>query len=160
MIVGRNPAPALVERVRRQPQAVLHANVPDVVPYLQQCAVMVVPLRIGGGSRLKILESLAAGLPVVSTAVGAEGLDLLPGVHFHQRETAEELAEAIVATLANPVAAQAMSERGRARVQAQYDWSLLADKLDNVWLECASGSPQRAAAAPPAREAMLAERSS
>src|SRR5262249_39242389 len=72
-IVGRNPPAALVERVRGLEHVELHANVADVRPYLAASGVMAVPLRIGGGSRLKILEALACGLPVVSTRVGAEG---------------------------------------------------------------------------------------
>src|SRR6185436_17999070 len=73
-IVGRNPPKGLAERVRAVPGARLHADVPDVRPFLAECGVMAVPLRIGGGSRLKILEALACGLPVISTRVGAEGL--------------------------------------------------------------------------------------
>ena len=61
------------------PGVELHANVPDVRPFLAECGVLVVPLRIGGGSRLKILEALASGMPVVSTRIGAEGLSLEPG---------------------------------------------------------------------------------
>ena len=64
---------------RRRPAWSCHADVPDVRPFLARCGMLVVPLRIGGGSRLKILEALAAGTPVVSTRVGAEGLDLTAG---------------------------------------------------------------------------------
>ena len=74
-LVGRNPPEALRRRVQATPGVELHANVPDVRPFLARSALMVVPLRIGGGSRLKILEAFAAGLPVVSTRIGAEGLD-------------------------------------------------------------------------------------
>src|SRR5208337_4874934 len=81
-IVGRKPSPALIQRAREVPGVELHADVPDVRPFLAKSTVMVVPLRIGGGSRLKILEALAAGLPVISTRVGAEGLELVPGVNL------------------------------------------------------------------------------
>src|SRR5262249_28856764 len=79
VVVGRNPSDALVQRIRAARNAELHANVPDVRPFLAQSGVMTVPLRIGGGSRLKILEALACALPVVSSRVGAEGLNLRPG---------------------------------------------------------------------------------
>ncbi len=84
-VVGRAPPAWLVERVRACPGAELHADVPDVRPYLAASGVLAVPLRVGGGSRLKILEALAAGLPVVSTAVGAEGLELVAEPRLYRR---------------------------------------------------------------------------
>src|SRR5207248_7650671 len=81
-IVGRRPPAWLVQRARTEPGVELHADVPDVRPHLARAAVLAVPLRIGGGSRLKILEALGCGVPVVSTRVGAEGLDLRDGEHL------------------------------------------------------------------------------
>src|SRR5262249_50567701 len=75
-IVGRNPPPWLLTRAKQITGVEVAANVPDVRPYLARAGAMVVPLRIGGGSRLKILEALATALPVISTRVGAEGLEL------------------------------------------------------------------------------------
>ena len=77
-LAGRRPPAALVRRIAEVPGVELHADVPDVRPFLAKSGVMVVPLRIGGGSRLKILEATASGLPVISTCVGAEGLELVP----------------------------------------------------------------------------------
>jgi glycosyltransferase involved in cell wall biosynthesis len=99
-----------------------------------------VPLRIGGGSRLKILEALAAGVPVVSTRVGAEGLCLEPGRHLTVVERVEEMAAALVQVTRAPEAAHAQAECGRQRVLERYDWGLLADKLEQVWLDCAAQS--------------------
>ena len=70
---------------------------PDVRPFLAKSGIMVVPLRIGGGSRLKILEATAAGLPVISTRVGAEGLELVPGEHYIAADEPERMADALVA---------------------------------------------------------------
>ena len=72
VLVGRRPPEWLCRQVAHLPGVELHPDVPDVRPYMAASALMVVPLRIGGGSRLKILEAIAAGLPVVSTRVGAE----------------------------------------------------------------------------------------
>ncbi len=139
-IVGRNPPAALRRRAGAMPGVELHADVPDVRPFLAGSAVMVVPLRIGGGSRLKILEALATGLPVVSTRVGAEGLHLEHGRHLTVAETVADLAGALVDTLRHPDAARARAEEGRRRVLERYDWDALADRLEQVWLDCVAQS--------------------
>src|SRR5262249_13565109 len=112
-------------------------NVPDVRPYLLHAGIMVVPLEVGGGSRLKILEALATGLPVVSTTVGAEGLELEPGRHLVAADTPDALADALVDSIRNPEAARAIAEEGRRVVLERYDWGALADKLERAWTECA-----------------------
>jgi glycosyltransferase involved in cell wall biosynthesis len=92
-----------------------------------------VPLRIGGGSRLKILEALASGLPVVSTRIGAEGLALRPGEDFALADTPEEMADALVVCLQHPEWARKQAEHGRQTVAGRYDWSMLAERLERVW---------------------------
>lgn len=136
-LVGRNPPAWLRRRVADQPGVELHATVPDVRPYLAEAGILAVPLRIGGGSRLKILEALASGLPVVSTRVGAEGLELVPGEHVTVVERPEQMAEALLATMRNPQAAVAQAEAGRQVVLQRYDWDGLADRLEQVWLKTA-----------------------
>ena len=94
---------------------------------------MVVPLRVGGGSRLKIIEALAARLPVVSTAVGAEGLEIVPGLDFDLADTLTAMTDAIVARLDKPLALGGTLDATRAKVAAHYDWLLLATRLERVW---------------------------
>jgi polysaccharide biosynthesis protein PslH len=137
-IVGRNPSPALIRRLRREPNVDLHADVDDVRPYLARSAVMAVPLRIGGGSRLKILEAIASGLPVVSTRIGCEGLIFEPGRDLSVVESEDEMAAALVDTIRNPTRAAEMVRRGRTVIDAHYDWSRLADRLEQVWFDLAS----------------------
>ena len=132
-VVGRRPPEWLRRQVAGVDGAALHADVPDVKTYLASSAVMAVPLRIGGGSRLKILESLAAGLPVVSSRVGAEGLELVAGEHFTQADTPASMAEALIAALQDPDKCRAQAERGRAVVAGRYDWSMLAGRLEQSW---------------------------
>src|SRR5205807_10069120 len=85
-VVGRNPPSWLSEQIQANAGVSLHANVNDVRPYLARCGMLAVPLRIGGGSRLKILEALACETPVVSTRIGAEGLHLESGQHLQVTE--------------------------------------------------------------------------
>jgi glycosyltransferase involved in cell wall biosynthesis len=139
-IVGRHPPANLVERARQTVGVELLADVPDVRPYLGTSGVMAVPLRIGGGSRLKILEALACGLPVVSTKVGAEGLLLTPGVDYVQADE-EAMADALVRAVRNPGEMQAMAQHGQRIVLETYDWGVLAKKLEASWEKaCASST--------------------
>jgi glycosyltransferase involved in cell wall biosynthesis len=135
-IVGRNPPPWLAERVAGQRGIALHANVPDVRPYLAGSGMMAVPLRIGGGSRLKILEALAAGLPVISTQVGAEGLRLAADQHLTIVADIEDMARAVVTCIRHPERAAAQADAGRAHVLAEYHWDVLAGRLEAVWEQC------------------------
>jgi glycosyltransferase involved in cell wall biosynthesis len=135
-IVCRRPPAWLVQRVRSEPVADLQADVADVRPYLARAAVLAVTLRIGGGSRLKILEALGCGAPVVSTRVGAEGLALRDGEHLTVVEGADDMAAALVRCLRDPAVAQAQAERGRRVVLERYDWGPLADRLEQCWEKC------------------------
>jgi glycosyltransferase involved in cell wall biosynthesis len=135
VIVGRHPPAGLVERVARTPGVMLHSDVPDVRPYLAESGVMAVPLRIGGGSRLKILEALACGLPVVSTRVGAEGLLIKSGEDYVQAEE-DAMADALVQVIRNHTGALAQAEHGRRLVLDTYDWGALAEKLEAAWRTC------------------------
>ena len=132
VIVGRHPPASLVQRAAQSAGVELHADVADVRPFLGECGVMAVPLRIGGGSRLKILEALACGLPVVSTKVGAEGLLLTPGVDYVQAEE-DAMADALVQAIRQPGPNQALAEHGRRLVLETYDWGVLAKKLEAAW---------------------------
>ena len=137
-LVGRKPAEALRRRVFATPGVELYADVADVCPFLHGSGVLAVPLRIGGGSRLKILEALAAGVPVVSTRVGAEGLALEPGRHLTVVEGIEDMVGALIQCLRAPAAARAQAAVGRQRVLERYDWDILADRLERVWLAAAT----------------------
>jgi glycosyltransferase involved in cell wall biosynthesis len=132
-IVGRNPPVWLQQYAQAVGGVKVHANVNDVRPYLARSGIMAVPLRIGGGSRLKILEALACRLPVVSTRVGAEGLALERGRHFTIVERVEDMANSLVRTIRDPGPSLAMAESGRRRVLESYHWDALADKLERIW---------------------------
>ncbi len=132
-LVGRNPPAWLRERAAEAPGVDLFADVPDVRPFLATCGLLAVPLRVGGGSRLKILEALAMATPVVSTRVGAEGLRLVPGRDLTVVQHVGEMAEAIAWAINRPEEAQEAADAGRAKVLRSYDWGPLADRLGDVW---------------------------
>lgn len=130
LLVGRNP-PDWLRRVA-QSGVEVHADVPDVRPFLARSSMLVVPLRIGGGSRLKILEALASGTPVVSTRVGAEGLHL-GADHLTTTEDIDGLAGAVLDAIRDPRSAESRADAGRRVVLERYDWEALADRLERLW---------------------------
>jgi glycosyltransferase involved in cell wall biosynthesis len=136
VIVGRSPPAALRARVAAQSGVELYADVADVRPYLASAGLLVVPLRVGGGSRIKILEALASGLPVVSTRIGAEGLDLEPENHLTVVDTIVDLIPAIVRGVRQPWSKAEQARRGRQAVVGRYDWDRIAARLECVWTDC------------------------
>lgn len=107
-------------------------QVADVRPYFQGCRVFVVPLRFGGGTRLKILEALAQGVPVVSTSVGCEGLDVVNGRDLLVADDPEEFAGCIDRLLEDDELCRELGEHGRATMEARYDWSRIAGRFEQA----------------------------
>lgn len=130
-IVGANPVPAV--QALAGPAVKIHGRVAEVASYLEQSAAMLVPLRIGGGTRLKIVEALAMNTPVVSTTIGAEGLGLVHGEHLQLADEAASFAHATLELLANPSAAADLGRRGGTYIKEHYNWDVLADVLVDYW---------------------------
>jgi sugar transferase (PEP-CTERM/EpsH1 system associated) len=128
-VVGRNPGPR-VRRLAALAGVRVTGTVDDVRPYVAEASVYVVPLRVGGGTRLKIFEALAMGKAVVSTTVGAEGLPLIPGTHFLPADDPAEFADAVVALLGDPVRRRALGDAGRRLVEERYSWSRVAREFE------------------------------
>ncbi|MDY3558988.1 glycosyltransferase family 4 protein [Gemmata sp. JC673] len=129
-VVGRDP-PADLLALNGSPGIEVTGGVPDVKPYLLRASALAVPLDAGGGTRLKILEAFAAGLPVVSTAVGAEGIAAEPGTHFVLAER-PAFADATAKLLADAVEGARMAERARELARATYDWPQIGRKAAEV----------------------------
>lgn len=125
-IVGRDPLPE-VRELARDAHVEVTGTVPDVIPHLAEAHALAVPLESGGGTRLKILEAFAAGLPVVSTPVGAEGIDAVPDRHLVVTERTE-FADALAAVLVDPARARAMATAARALVLERYDWTAVGER--------------------------------
>jgi glycosyltransferase involved in cell wall biosynthesis len=123
-IVGRDPVPSV--RALAGPGVSVVGGVPSMAPYLSRAAAAVIPIRSGGGSRLKVLEAMAAGVPVVSTSVGIAGVAATPGLHHLGADDAEGFAQAVRRTLADPAGAQERARAARALVESTYDMSAVA----------------------------------
>ena len=108
--------------------------VPDVTPYFEAAALVVVPMRLGSGTRLKVLEALGRGKAVVSTSVGAEGLELRPGIDLALADTPAAFAEACIKLLADGGARRTLGEAGRARVLERYDWDVVIRAAEEALL--------------------------
>ncbi len=125
LLVGPAPPRELLDAAERDPRIVVTGAVPDVRPYLADATVMVVPLFHGGGTRLKILESFATGLPVISTRKGAEGLDVRHGVHLLLAEAADAFVEAVVALWHDQRQAERLRTNARTLVEERYSWPVI-----------------------------------
>lgn len=120
-LVGRNPTPEV--QALAGPTVEVTGSVPDLDPWYARTRVSVAPLLAGGGSRLKILESLAAGRPVVATTIGAEGLEDLIGRGVVVEDEPDLMAEALVGLLSDPAAADKLGRRGVEAVAADHSWT-------------------------------------
>ena len=136
-IVGGNPS-ARVQKLAARDGVIVTGRVPEIKPYFAEATVFVVPLRIGSGTRLKILEALAMGKAIVSTSVGAEGLDLNDGEEIFIADAPEPFAEAVTRLLTDPALRRRIGENGRARVEKDYDWRSIGEKLYQRYTEIGS----------------------
>lgn len=127
-IIGRAPTPPIRNLADQDQSIDLAADVPSVQPYLEQADVGICPLFSGSGTRLKILEAFSAGLPMVSTRLGAEGIDAVPGEDILIADDPAGFASAIARLLQNPGEAERIRQSARRLAVKLYDWNSIADK--------------------------------
>lgn len=132
-LAGRKPTAAVMALAAADPGILVTGTVPDIRPWLHGSAVSIVPLRIGGGTRLKIYESMAAGVAVVSTAVGAEGLDVTDGETIRLADSPDDFAAACVDLLAHEPERARIARAGRELVGDRYSWEAATDVMER-WL--------------------------
>ena len=143
LLVGREPR-AEVQALAARAEVTLHADVPDMAPWLDRARATVVPLRIGTGTRLKALESMAAGRPVVGTSVGLEGLGVVDGTDAHVADTATEMADRLIRVLRDDAHAEAVAAAGRRLVEDRYGWSAIGAPFADAVVELAAAPGRRA----------------
>ena len=133
-IVGRTPGPEILAMAAADPKIKVTGTVPDMRPYLWGSKMSIVPLRIGGGTRLKIYEAMAAGCPVVSTTIGAEGLSVSHPGDIRLADTPEEFAGECIGLLQSE---EERSESGRKRyrlVRERFSWDIMAAEFEAMLL--------------------------
>jgi glycosyltransferase involved in cell wall biosynthesis len=139
-LVGRNPSDRIRSAAGRHPAVELTGAVPDVRPYLERAAAVVVPLRIGGGTRIKIFEAMAMGKAVVSTRIGAEGLPVSDGHDILLADEPQTLARSVVSLLEDGGLREKIGAAARERVERDHSWEKVALRMAEI-LESAIGGP-------------------
>lgn len=128
-IVGRAPT-AAIKRLAEEAGIVVTGRVEDVRPYIADATVYVVPLRIGGGTRLKIFEAMSMGRAVVSTTIGAEGLPVTPGQDIEIADEPEAFVRAVLQLLRDDGQRRRLEQAARQLVVERYDWSVVAQEME------------------------------
>jgi glycosyltransferase involved in cell wall biosynthesis len=133
-VVGRHPPPALVRETEGVAGVTFTGFVDDVRTYVRGAQAFVIPLRVGGGTRIKAFEAMAMGCPLVSTAIGIEGLGVTPGEHYLLCDSAAEQAAAVLQLFDNAVLRQALSRAARQQVESRYGHRVAAQAFEQICL--------------------------
>jgi len=132
VLAGRSPVPELQAFAAADPLTQVTGTVPDVRPYLWDATVSIVPLRIGGGTRLKIYEAMAAGVPVVSTTIGAEGLAVKDSANIFLADTPELFASRCLALLESQEQAKALAGAALSLVTERFSWAQVGRQFESI----------------------------
>lgn len=132
-VVGKSPSAAVKELAAKDHRVIVTGRVDDVRTYIARSKVFVVPLRVGGGTRLKILEAMAMGKAIVSTTIGAEGITYTPDENILLADTPEEFAQKTVQAISDAPKIKALGESGRDLVLESYDWHVVGRQLRHFY---------------------------
>jgi len=144
-IVGRNPPKDIQMLAQVLPETIrVTGYVQDLDPYYTESALVVVPVRAGGGMRVRILETFARGMPLVTTSIGIEGINATPGVDVLIEDTAQGFADAVIRLLMDENLQQVLSVNGRKLVERKYDYHIVLEALENIYMQYApDGSAEK-----------------
>ena len=132
-IIGKKPPADFVQLAQQDDLVTVTGYIPDLTPYLEQGAVMVIPVRAGGGMRVRILEAFARGIPVVTTTTGLEGIDARPGQDVLVADTPADFASLVTRLLKDPILQEGLSVSGRRLVEEKYDWQAVLGRLNPIY---------------------------
>jgi glycosyltransferase involved in cell wall biosynthesis len=133
-IAGRNPPPDFLRMADASQGAIqVTGYVPQLKPYLEEAAVMVVPVRAGSGMRVRILEAFAQAMPVVTTTTGLEGIDAINGEEVMVADTPRDFANSVVALLQDEPLQARLAANGRRLAECCYDWKVILQKMNEIY---------------------------
>lgn len=132
-IVGQDPPAELLQRAQQDPGLRIHGYVDDIRPLVSKAAVYVVPIRVGGGTRLKVLDALAQGKAIVSTSVGCEGIQVTNGADILIEDEPDAFGRRVVALLNDPPRRRELGARARRLAESRYDWGPIGESLTQVY---------------------------
>lgn len=132
-VIGKDPAESIVRLSKSDSNVKVTGLVNDVRPFMVKDNVYIVPLRVGSGTRLKILEAMAMQMAIVSTSIGCQGLDIEHGKHIEIADNPIEFARSVIQLIDNPEKRRQMGEEGRKLVERSYDWRKIAEIQDEVY---------------------------
>jgi glycosyltransferase involved in cell wall biosynthesis len=131
-IVGKNPPECIIRLSKIYKDIIVTGFVEDIEPYYQKCRVFVVPLRFGSGIKVKILNAMARGLPVVTTPVGIEGMNVQDSIDIMVGSTPDEIISKIIILLNDKTIWTKISNNARKTIQKNYTWDKVLARLDNI----------------------------
>ena len=133
-IIGKNPPADFLQLQEKYPHAIVVTGyVDDLTPYFEKAEVMVIAVRAGGGMRVRILEAFARGMPIVTTTVGLEGIEAVPGEQILVNDSPEAFAESTLKLMADPDLAEKLARSGRQLAEEKYDWQVVLGRMDSIY---------------------------
>lgn len=148
VVVGRNPPGRLISKAKSKGiNWTFTGSVPSVEPYVHDSDVFAIPLRVGGGTRLKVVEAIAMGAPIVSTDIGVEGIDLEPDRHYVRANTPQEFADGVDRMLADPDFRRACASDAHAQATEHFSAAAIARAFQDICLAAIDSARERRGAA-------------
>ncbi len=133
-IIGKNPPHDFLDAEAQHPNSIkVTGYVPDLAPYLEQSTVMVVPVRAGGGMRVRILEAFSYAMPVVTTTIGLEGIQATPEKDVLVADTTIDFANRVIELLEDPALQEKLSIHGRRLAETKYDWQVILSAMNPIY---------------------------
>ena len=131
--VGKSPTDNLVEKAKRNPKIIIEGYVEDVRPFVDKAAIFIAPIRSGSGTKIKILNALSQAKPVITTTVGAEGIEITENENIMIADDPQQFAEKTIYLLENPDVAKKMGQKGRKLIEEKYDWNIIEKQMNEVY---------------------------